>query len=125
MTSVYERDLDGMKYTILKSPYHKEVVSLCASMLGIPPMKMRRIFITHLDMMMLESLGVRYDRWNARGDQQGGMRRQIGYELFSIYIPVIPGDVMKSVFSLAEAAGENEEEVRTAAVRLMVGEMEL
>lgn len=124
MTGVYERDLYGMKFAILKSPYHKKVVIVCASMLDIPPMRMQRILIEHLDMLMLESLGARYDRWNALGDQQGGIRRKVGYELFSIYIPLIPEDIMKTVLGLAETAGETDEEVRLAAVRLMVGEME-
>lgn len=95
MTEIYERDLYGMKYAILKSPYHKKVVTACADLLGIPPMKLRRLLIENLDMMMLESLAVRYDSWREQGDKEGGIKREIGYELFTTYIPIISPDVME------------------------------
>jgi hypothetical protein len=62
MTEIYERDLHGMKFAILKSPYHKKVVTACADMLGIPPMKMRRLLIENLDMMISSHSPARYDR---------------------------------------------------------------
>jgi len=109
MTDIYERDLYGMKFAILNSPYHKRVVTACADMLGIPPMKLRRILIENLDMMMLESLAVRYDSWRERGDKEGGIRREIGYELFTTYIPIISPDVMEEAMQESTNNNSNAE----------------
>ncbi|MCA1916085.1 hypothetical protein [Methanospirillum hungatei] len=109
MTDIYERDLYGMKFAILKSPYHKKVVAACADMLGIPPMKLRRILIENLDMMMLESLAVRYDSWLERGDKEGGIKREIGYELFTTYIPIISPDVMENAIQESTKNNSNAE----------------
>lgn len=108
MTDIYERDLHGMKFAILKSPYHKKVVIACADMLGIPPMKMRRLLIENLDMMMLESLAARYDSWRDNGDTEGGMKREIGYDLFTIYIPVISQEIMDEALSIAQSYNDPE-----------------
>jgi len=108
MTDIYERDLFGMKFAILKSPYHKKVVTACAELLGIPPMKMRRLLIENLDMMMLESLAARYDSWRDKGDTEGGMKRQIGYELFTTYIPVVSQEIMNEALSIAQKCNDPE-----------------
>lgn len=112
MTDIYERDLYGMKYSILKSPYHKKVVTACAEILGVPPMKMRRLLIENLDMMTLESLGVRYDSWVTQGDTEGGMRREVGYELFTTFIPVISRDSMEQSFEESTASEKNIEDIK-------------
>jgi hypothetical protein len=72
MTEVYARDLSGMKYAILKSPYHKKVVTACAEMLGVPPMLVRRMCIERLDMMTLESLGAGMIHGKNEGIRRGG-----------------------------------------------------
>lgn len=124
MTYIYERDLYGMKYSILKSPYHKKVVTACAEILGIPPMKMRRLLIENLDMLMIESLGARYDSWMTRGDTEGGMRREIGYELFTSFIPVISRDIMQQSFEESTASEKNIEDIK-ANLRKRVFEEEI
>ena len=123
MTDIYERDLFGMKYSILKSPYHKKVVSACAEMLDIPPMKMRRILIEHLDMMMLESLSARYDSWSLHGDKEPGIRQKMRYELFTQYIPIIPEPVMEMAVSTAEIRGGTLEEMQKTALQILTREM--
>ncbi len=105
MTEVYARDLSGMKYAILKSPYHKKVVTACAEMLGVPPMLVRRMCIERLDMMTLESLGARYDSWKERGDTEGGIKRAIGYDLFTSFIPIIAPEIMDQALECAYRSG--------------------
>ena len=112
MTEVYERDLFGMKFAILKSPYHKMVVKTCAEMLGVPPMRVRRYFIENLDMLMLESLGARYDSWMEHGDPDGGIRREIGFDLFTRYIPIISQDVMNKALEKIDKNEESAEKAR-------------
>ncbi|NLV27564.1 MAG: hypothetical protein GXY48_10435 [Methanomicrobiales archaeon] len=112
MTEVYERDLYGMKFAILKSPYHKKVVKTCAEILGIAPMRVRKIFIENLDMLMLESLGARYDSWMEHGDPDGGIRREIGYDLFTRYIPIISQDIMNKALEKIDKNGETAETAR-------------
>lgn len=123
MTEIYERDLYGMKYSILKSPYHKKVITTCAEMLDIPPMKMRQILIEQLDMMMLESLGARYDSWSLNGDKEPGIRKNIGYDLFTRYIPIIPEPVMEMAVSTAEIRGGTLEEMQKTARMVLAREM--
>lgn len=123
MTEIYERDLYGMKFSILKSPYHKKVITTCAEMLDIPPMKMRRILIEQLDMMMLESLGARYDSWTLHGDKEPGIRQNIGFELFTRYIPIITEDVMEMAVSTAEIRGGTLEEMQKTALLVLAREM--
>ena len=125
MTDIYERDLYGMKFAILKSPYHKKVVTACADLLGIPPMKLRRLLIENLDMMMLESLAVRYDSWRERGDKEGGIRREIGYELFTAYIPIISPDVMEEAMQESTNNNSNAEKGKELLrARVFEGETE-
>lgn len=124
MTGVYERDLYSMKYAILKSPYHKKVVTNCADILGIPPMKMRRLLIENLDMMMLESLGVRYDSWLLHGDKEGGIKKEIGYELFTSFIPVIPKEIMEESIQPMITSENKIEDVKGMIRRLLFREGE-
>ena len=109
MTDVYERDLYGMKYAILKSPFHKKVVTTCAEMLGVPPMQLRRVLIENLDMLMLESLGARYTSWEQHGDQNSEIKREIGYELFTRYIPIISEETMQHALEQAGDSGGTDE----------------
>ena len=111
MTDIYTRDLFGMKFSILKSPYHTKVVTACSEMLGIPPMKMRRRLIENLDMMTLESLGVRYDSWLIHGDKEQGIRREIGYDLFTSFIPIISREIMEKT---VQSYDDSEEGVKQA-----------
>lgn len=124
MTEIYERDLYGMKYAILKSPYHKRVVTACADMLGITPMQMRRIFIENLDMLMLESLGARFDSWKMQGDQTGGIRHEIGYDLFTKYIPIIPEKIMKEIIESVEADNNSLDKAREQLMKITGKETE-
>lgn len=123
MTEVYERDLYEMKYAILKSPYHKKVITACADLLEIPPMKMRRLLIENLDMMMLESLGARFDSWMNQVDRNEGVRREIGYDLFTRFIPVISqADLDKSLREVTDNP-DDPENVRVILRRLLFGEI--
>ena len=123
MKLVYERDLFGMKFAILKSPHHKKVITACADMLGVPPMKLRRLLIENLDMMMLESLAVRYDSWSEQGDKEGGIKREIGYELFTTYIPVISFEIMEEAL-LESKNNDGNAESGKAVIRTRVFEEE-
>lgn len=112
MTEIYERDLKGMKYAILKSPFHTKVVRECAGMLEIPPMNMRRILIENLDMMMLESIGARYESWFNNGGGKDGFTTKSGSLLFSRYIPLIPEEVMKRVEKEVQTIGTEDEKIK-------------
>ena len=124
MTEIYERDLYGMKYSILKSPYHKKVVTVCSEKLGVPPMKLRRRLIENLDMMMLESLGARYDSWMEHGDKEGGVRHEIGYELFTTYIPIVSREIMDKAMLSWDGSGDESEKVKENLKNMVFGEDE-
>ncbi|PKL59006.1 MAG: hypothetical protein CVV33_09870, partial [Methanomicrobiales archaeon HGW-Methanomicrobiales-4] len=90
---VYERDLTSMKFAILKGVYHAKVVIMIAEDLNIQPNQLRKHLIKNLDMITLESIAPRYDTAHTY-DEPDEIRRALGYELYTRFIPIIPKSVM-------------------------------
>lgn len=103
---VYERELNQMKFSILTSAHHREAVEAIARHLGIPLQRLRRVLIERLDMMSLEALAIRYETWTKEGDQEKPLHKAIGYELYTIYIPLIPSEEMEQAVRVAESGLE-------------------
>ncbi len=59
---LYEKDLSAMKYAILTSTRHDQVVRSIAAELNIRQIKLRKLMMDHFDMMLLENLPARYDQ---------------------------------------------------------------
>ncbi|MFH0966886.1 MAG: hypothetical protein V1862_04295 [Methanobacteriota archaeon] len=90
---VYERDLTAMKFAILKGVYHAKIVLMMAEDLNIQPNQLRKHLIKTLDMITLESIAPRYDA--AQTDyEHDEIRKALGYELYTRFIPIIPKNVM-------------------------------
>ncbi len=100
---VYERDLNQMKFSILTSAHHREAVEAIARHLGIPLQRLRRILIERLDMMSLEALAIRYETWTKEGDLKKPLHKAIGYDFYTIYIPLIPREEMEQAVRVAES----------------------
>jgi len=97
---VYERDLTSMKFAILKGVYHAKVVLMIAEDLNIQPNQLRRYLIKNLDMITLESLAPRYDVAMAF-DEQDEIKKALGFEPYTRFIPIIPKPVMDEAYNQA------------------------
>lgn len=97
----YERDLTSMKFAILKGAYHAKLVLLMAEDLGIQPHQLRRHLIATLDMITLESIAPRYDTAHTR-DEPDEIKKALGYELYTRFIPIIPKDIMDEACNRAK-----------------------
>ena len=89
----YERDLTSMKFAILKGAYHAKIVLMIAEDLAIQPHQLRRHLIATLDMITLESIAPRYDVAKTF-DEPDEIKKALGYELYTRFIPIIPVPVM-------------------------------
>jgi hypothetical protein len=89
----YERDLTAMKFAILKGTYHAKVVLILAEDLMIQPYQLRKHLIATLDMITLESLAPRYDSAQTC-ENPDPIKKSLGYDLYTRYIPIIPLKVM-------------------------------
>jgi len=92
-TLAYERDLTAMKFAILKGVYHARVVLAMAEDLRIQPHQLRKHLISTLDMITLESLAPRYDT-ALKCDEPDEIKKALGYELYTRFIPIIPEEIM-------------------------------
>ena len=90
---VYERNLTSMKFAILKGVYHAKLVLMMAEDLNIQPHQLRKHLIETLDMITLESIAPRYDvaKTCIEPDE---IKKALGYDLYTRYIPIIPIEVM-------------------------------
>ena len=101
MNLAYERDLTAMKYAILKGVYHARIVLTLAEDLGIQPHQLRRHLISTLDMITLESLAPRYDM-ALLSDEPDSVKKALGYDRYTRFIPIIPVPVMDQAVLLAK-----------------------
>lgn len=125
MNLAYERDLTAMKYAILKGVYHAKIVLVMAEDLLIQPFQLRKHLIATLDMITLESLAPRYD--TARTiEEPDEVKKALGYELYTKYIPIIPQPVMDQAVIQAKKLiqdGYYEPDAITAAKKYIASEV--
>jgi len=100
---IYEQDLVSQKYRILIAMRHDRIVRQIAADLGIGLQDLRKYFIGHLDMILLENLPARYEAALAAADDRDPVARAIGRELYTTYIPLVPVHVMDTIYRNVEA----------------------
>ena len=87
---IYEQDLVSQKYRILIAMRHDRIIRQIAADLGIGLQDLRKYFIEHCDMILLENLPARYKAAvMARADVDDPVARELGRDIFSRGIPLI------------------------------------
>jgi energy-converting hydrogenase A subunit M len=94
---LYEKDLRPMKYRILISSRHDQVVREISQRFHIPVQMLRRILIERFDMQLLENLPSRYDTGLRDADRDDALARSLGCELFSRYVPLMDPGRMQGI----------------------------
>ena len=97
-TYLYEKDLVPQKYRILVAHRHDTLVRKIAPELDIPVQELRRYLIEHLDMILLENLPARAEMADAHADQEDAVARALGREKYTLYLQILPGAAMESIF---------------------------
>ena len=95
---LYEQDLVSQKYRILVAHEHDQLIRALASDLGVGVQELRRYMIEHIDMILLENLPARYKAAVAAGaDADDPVARELGRDIFSCGIPLIPTPQMDRI----------------------------
>lgn len=121
----YERDLTSMKFAILKGVYHAKIVLMMAEDLAVQPHQLRRHLIETLDMITLESIAPRYDAAKTF-DEPDEIKKALGYELYTRFIPIIPVHVMDNACYKAKSLirdGYYEPDAIIEAKKYIAGEV--
>ena len=99
MTSyLYEKDLVPQKFRILVAQRHDSLIRKIAEELEIPVQELRKYLIEHLDMMLLENLPARAEMADAHADPHDPVARALGREKYTLYLRIINGAAMESIF---------------------------
>lgn len=94
---IYEQDLVSQKYHILTTVRHDRILRQIASDLGIGLQNLRRYFIEHFDMILLENLPARYEAALHAALDSDPVSRAVGRDLYTISIPIVPAGVMDDI----------------------------
>jgi energy-converting hydrogenase A subunit M len=97
-TYLYEKDLMPQKYRILVANRHDTLVRKIGMELDIPVQELRKYLIEHLDMMLLENLPARAEMADAHADLDDPVARALGREKYTLYLQIISGAAMESIF---------------------------
>jgi len=97
-TYLYEKDLVPQKYRILVAHRHDTLVRKIAAELDIPVQELRRYLIEHLDMILLENLPARAEMADTHADQDDPVARALGREKYTLYLQIMSGVAMESIF---------------------------
>ncbi|MBP1929256.1 hypothetical protein J2741_001803 [Methanolinea mesophila] len=89
---LYEKDLVGMKYSILISCRHDAMVRAIALDLGVGVQQLRKHLIEHFDMILLENLPARYEAGKKDPDDDDEEAKMLGRALYTKYIPLFSGN---------------------------------
>jgi hypothetical protein len=89
---LYEKDLVGMKYSILISSRHDIMVREIARDLGVGVQQLRKYMIENFDMILLENLPARYESGKNDPDDDDEEARMLGRALYTRYIPLFSRD---------------------------------
>jgi len=96
---LYEKDLRQMKYNILTSTRHDETVRAIAERLGMGEAKLRRTMLRRFDMSLLENLESRWQMGQEHADNGDPVAEELGYELFTRFIPLVDTETMQTIYS--------------------------
>lgn len=116
MKYLYEKDLRRMKYTILTSTRHDETVHAIARRLGTSDGKLRVAVLRRFDMSLLENLESRWQMGLEHADRDDPVAKDLGYELFTRFIPLVDPDVMRSIYDETTAMIGNDGTSRDEAL---------
>lgn len=94
---IYEQDLVSQKYRILIAMRHDRIIRQIAADLGFGLQDLRKYVIEHCDMILLENLPARYEAALLAAGTDA-VARAIGRDLYTIYIPLLPADVMENIY---------------------------
>jgi energy-converting hydrogenase A subunit M len=94
---LYEKDLTAMKYAILVSTRHDQVVREISGILRIPVQQTRRILIEEMDMILLENLPARYQASRDQTDPKDRVATALGSEVLTRAIPILDKGTMETV----------------------------
>ena len=119
---IYEQDLISQKYRILIAMRHDRIIRQIAADLGIGLQDLRKYFIEHCDMILLENLPARYEAALAAGDNGDPVGRAVGRELYTTYIPLVQIHVMDAIYRHVDAQVKSgvSLEAATASGRAMI-----
>jgi len=118
---LYEKDLRQMKYTILTSTTHDETVCAIARCLGRSDAKLRMVLIRRFDMSLLENLESRWAMGQEHADNGDPVAKELGYELFTRFIPLVDPQVMQSICDETTAMiedGPSDEAIERGKARI-------
>jgi energy-converting hydrogenase A subunit M len=118
---LYEKDLRQMKYTILTSTKHDETVCAIARCLGMSDAKLRMVLIRRFDMSLLENLESRWAMGQEHADNGDPVAKELGYELFTRFIPLVDPQVMQSIYDETTAMiedGPSDEAIERGKARI-------
>ncbi len=121
MKYLYEKDLRQMKYTILTSTKHDETVCAIARCLGMSDAKLRMVLIRRFDMSLLENLESRWAMGQEHADNGDPVAKELGYELFTRFIPLVDPQVMQSICDETTAMiedGPSDEAIERGKARI-------
>ncbi|MCK9298954.1 MAG: DUF1959 domain-containing protein [Methanoculleus sp.] len=126
MKYLYEKDLRQMKYNILTSTKHDEAVRAIAERLGMSNAKLRMVLIRRFDMSLLENLESRWEMGQRHADDGDPVAEELGYELFTRFIPLVDTETMQTIYSdttamtqeipFDEAIARGKEQIREAVL---------
>lgn len=94
---IYEQDLISQKYHIVIAMRQDTFLRQIASDLGIGLQDLRKYLIEHCDMILLENLPARYEAALSASGDADPVARAVGRDLYTMYIPLIPAEVMESI----------------------------
>jgi energy-converting hydrogenase A subunit M len=86
-----------MKYAILVSTRHDQVVREISGILRIPVQQTRRILIEEMDMILLENLPARYQASRDQTDPKDRVATALGSEVLTRAIPILDKGTMETV----------------------------
>lgn len=92
MEFLYEKDLQSMRYNILVSERHDQVIRDLAGRYGARKQQIRKKMMETFDMILLENLPARYEVGLEMGDPEDAIARALGRELITRYIPLLDCD---------------------------------
>lgn len=100
---IYEQDLISQKYRILIAMRHDRIIRQIAVHLGIGLQELRKYIIEHFDMILLENLPARYEAALREADTGDPVGRALGRNLYTTYVPLVPGHVMDTIYGRVDA----------------------
>lgn len=121
---LYEKDLVAMKYAILISTRHDQVVREIARDLGMSHQQLRKYMIEKFDMILMENLPARYEAGCAETGNDAPLADALGRSLYTRYVPLLERDNMNAILERVRdmIAGGTPEDEAVSRGKKMIGE---